>query len=392
MVSIVEVTTKAQLRRFVDYPNQLYKDVPQFVPATYGDDLADWERSKNPAFSYCDARCWLAERDGEIVGRIGAIRSRKANEKWGVNRMRFTQTDFIDDPEVSAALFAVVEDWARELGCAAVHGPLGFTDMDREGMLVEGFDRRSCFFTYYNYPYYIDHMTALGYVKDVDWIEELITVPTDEKIIRRWEKLSDFVLKRNNLHIVEPKNRLAYLPLLKPFFDLVNVAYAQLYGTVELTEQQIKKYSSKFAPLINPNTTCFVMDKNDRMIAFGVGAPSLAAAMQKHRGRLFPTGWIDVLKAFRKNDTVDLLLIAVHPDYQARGVNAIILSKTMKGCLKMGIKEAETGPMLELNDKVQSQWKDFQTEQHKRRRCFIKELTPAAGEPEEADAPAGAAV
>lgn len=392
MVSIVEVTTKAQLRRFVDYPNQLYKDVPQFVPATYGDDLADWDRSKNPAFSYCDARCWLAERDGEIVGRIGAIRRRKANEKWGVNRMRFTQTDFIDDPEVSAALFAVVEDWARELGCAAVHGPLGFTDMDREGMLVEGFDRRSCFFTYYNYPYYIDHMTALGYVKDVDWIEELITVPTDEKIIRRWEKLSDFVLKRNNLHIVEPKNRLAYLPLLKPFFDLVNVAYAPLYGTVELTEQQIKKYSSKFAPLINPNTTCFVMDKNDRMIAFGVGAPSLATALQKHRGRLFPTGWIDVLKAFRKNDTVDLLLIAVHPDYQARGVNAIILSKTMKGCLEMGIKEAETGPMLELNDKVQSQWKDFQTEQHKRRRCFIKELTPAAGEPEEADAPAGAAV
>ena len=392
MVSIVEVTTKAQLRRFVDYPNQLYKNVPQFVPATYGDDLADWDRSKNPAFSYCDARCWLAERDGEIVGRIGAIRSRKANEKWGVNRMRFTQTDFIDDPEVSAALFAVVEDWARELGCAAVHGPLGFTDMDREGMLVEGFDRRSCFFTYYNYPYYIDHMTALGYVKDVDWIEELITVSTDEKIIRRWEKLSDFVLKRNNLHIVEPKNRLAYLPLLKPFFDLVNVAYAPLFGTVELTAQQIKKYSSKFAPLINPNTTCFVMDKNDRMIAFGVGAPSLATAMQKHRGRLFPTGWIDVLKAFRKNDTVDLLLIAVHPDYQARGVNAIILSKAMKGCLKMGIKEAETGPMLELNDKVQSQWKDFQTEQHKRRRCFIKELTPAAGEPEEADAPAGAAV
>ena len=376
MVSIVEVTTKAQLRRFVDYPNQLYKDVPQFVPATYGDDLADWDRSKNPAFSYCDARCWLAERDGEIVGRIGAIRSRKANEKWGTNRMRFTQVDFIDDPEVSAALFATVEDWARELGCAAVHGPLGFTDMDREGMLVEGFD----------------HMTALGYVKDVDWIEELITVPTDEKIIQRWEKLSDFVLKRNHLHIVEPKNRLAYLPLLKPFFDLVNVAYAPLYGTVDLTEQQIRKYSAKFAPLINPNTTCFVMDKNDRMIAFGVGAPSLAAAMQKHRGRLFPTGWIDVLKAFRKNDTVDLLLIAVHPDYQARGVNAIILSKTMKGCLKMGIKEAETGPMLELNEKVQSQWKDFQTEQHKRRRCFVKELTPAAGEPEKAGAPAGAAV
>ena len=389
MVSIVEVTTKAQLRRFVDYPNQLYRGVPQFVPATYGDDLSDWDRQKNPAFSYCDARCWLAERDGEIVGRIGAIRSRKANEKWGTNRMRFTQVDFIDDPEVSAALFAAVEDWARELGCTAVHGPLGFTDMDREGMLVEGFDRRSCFFTYYNHPYYIDHMAALGYVKDVDWIEELITVPTDEKTIQRWEKLSDFVL---NLHIVEPKSRLAYLPLLKPFFDLVNVAYAPLYGTVDLTDEQIKKYASKFAPLINPHTTCFVMDKNDRMVAFGVGAPSLATAMQKHRGRLFPTGWVDVLKSFRKNDTVDLLLIAVHPDYQSRGVNAVILSKAMKGCLKMGIKQAETGPMLEMNDKVQSQWKDFQTEQHKRRRCFIKELIPAAAEAETENAPAGAAV
>ena len=385
MVSIVEVTTKAQLRRFVDYPNQLYRGVPQFVPATYGDDLSDWDRQKNPAFSYCDARCWLAERDGEIVGRIGAIRSRKANEKWGTNRMRFTQVDFIDDPEVSAALFAAVEDWARELGCTAVHGPLGFTDMDREGMLVEGFDRRSCFFTYYN-------LAALGYEKDVDWIEELITVPTDEKTIQRWEKLSDFVLKRNHLHIVEPKSRLAYLPLLKPFFDLVNVAYAPLYGTVDLTDEQIKKYASKFAPLINPHTTCFVMDKNDRMVAFGVGAPSLATAMQKHRGRLFPTGWVDVLKSFRKNDTVDLLLIAVHPDYQSRGVNAVILSKAMKGCLKMGIKQAETGPMLEMNDKVQSQWKDFQTEQHKRRRCFIKELIPAAAEAETENAPAGAAV
>lgn len=393
MVSIVEVTTKAQLRRFVDYPNQLYRGVPQFVPATYGDDLSDWDRQKNPAFSYCDARCWLAERDGEIVGRIGAIRSRKVDEKWGTNRMRFTQVDFIDDPEVSAALFAAVEDWARELGCTAVHGPLGFTDMDREGMLVEGFDRRSCFFfTYYNHPYYIDHMAALGYVKDVDWIEELITVPTDEKTIQRWEKLSDFVLKRNHLHIVEPKSRLAYLPLLKPFFDLVNVAYAPLYGTVDLTDEQIKKYASKFAPLINPHTTCFVMDKNDRMVAFGVGAPSLATAMQKHRGRLFPTGWVDVLKSFRKNDTIDLLLIAVHPDYQSRGVNAVILSKAMKGCLKMGIKQAETGPMLEMNDKVQSQWKDFQTEQHKRRRCFIKELIPAAAEAEAENTPAGAAV
>lgn len=374
MVNIIEVTTKNQLRRFVDLPNIMYRDVPQFVPATYSDDLADWNREKNPAFAYCDARCWLAERNGETVGRIGAIYSRKANEKWHTNRLRFTQVDFIDDYEVSRALFNAVEDWARELHCAAVHGPLGFTDMDREGMLVEGFDRRSCFFTYYNHPYYIDHLTALGYVKDVDWIEQLITVPYDEKTVKRWEKIADFVLKRHKLHVYNVRTRLDYLPLLSQFFELVNVAYAPLYGTVELTEQQIKKYSAKFAPLINPHTTCFVMDEQDQLVAFGVGAPSLAAALQKSRGRLFPTGWIDVLKAFGKNDTVDLLLIAVHPKYQSQGVNAVILSKTMKGCHKLGIKWAETGPMLEMNDKVQSQWKDFETEQHKRRRCFIKEL------------------
>ena len=374
MVSIVPVTTRAQLRRFVDYPNELYKDVPQVVPATYDDDLSDWDRSKNPAFDYCDARCWLAERDGEIVGRIGAIHSRKANDKWGTNRLRFTQVDFIDDPEVSAALFGVVEDWARELGCTAVHGPLGFTDMDREGMLVEGFDRRGCFFTYYNHPYYMQHMAALGYVKDVDWVENLITAPQDEKTFARWRKLSDYVKHRQKLHTLRVRTRLDYFPLLKPFFHLVNEAYAPLYGTVDLTPEQIKKYSMKFAPLINPQLTCFVMNEQNELVAFGVSAPSIAEAMKKSRGRLFPTGWVRVLHAFRKNDTIDLLLIAVRPDLQGKGVNAIILSEVMEGCRKMGIRYAETGPMLEENEKVQTQWQNFPLEQHKRRRCWVKEL------------------
>lgn len=374
MVSIVEVTTRQQLRRFVEFPNQLYKDVPQFVPATYGDDLDDWDRKKNPAFSYCEARCWLALREGEIVGRIGAILSRKSNSKWGTNRLRFTQVDFIDDPEVSGALFETVENWARELGCTAVHGPLGFTDMDREGMLVEGFDRRGCFFTYYNHPYYMQHMAALGYVKDVDWVENLITAPQDEKTFARWRKLSDYVKHRQKLHTLQVRTRLDYFPLLKPFFQLVNEAYAPLYGTVDLTPEQIKKYSMKFAPLINPQLTCFVMNEQNELVAFGVSAPSIAEAMKKSRGRLFPTGWVRVLHAFRKNDTIDLLLIAVRPDLQGKGVNAIILSEVMEGCRKMGIRYAETGPMLEENEKVQTQWQNFPLEQHKRRRCWVKEL------------------
>lgn len=383
MVSIIEVKTKKQLRCFVDYPNQLYRDVEQFVPATYGDDLEDWDRSKNPAFAYCDARCWLAYRDGEVVGRIGAILSRKANEKWGTNRLRFTQVDFIDDPEVSRALFATVENWAREIGCTAVHGPLGFTDMDREGMLIDGFDRRGCFFTYYNFPYYKEHMAALGYVKDVDWIENLISVPTDERIFQRWEKIANYVLRHHHLHVYEVHNRLGYLPLLKRFFKLVNIAYAPLYGTVELSEEQIRKYSMKFASLINPKLTCFVMDENNELVAFGVAAPSIAEALKKSRGRIFPTGWAGLLHAFRVNDTLDLLLIAVRPDLQKKGVNAVIINKVMKASVKMGIKYAETGPMLETNEAIQSQWYDFPVEQHKRRRCWIKELQPAqtAGEP-----------
>ena len=393
MIHITEVTTKAQLRQFVNFPIDLYRDVPQYIPGTYSDDLADWDREKNPAFSYCEARCWLASRDdGTLVGRIGAILSRKSNDKWGTHRLRFTQVDFIDDPEVSAALFQTVEDWARQLGCTEIHGPLGFTDMDREGMLVEGFDRTSCFFTYYNHPYYIDHLTALGYVKDVDWTENLISVPTDQRVIQRWEKIAAYVLKRQHLHIHQVRSRLEYPPLIRKVFELVNVAYAPLYGTVELSDDQIRKYAGKFAPLIKPELTCFVMDENDDLVAFGVAAPSIAAAMKKHDGRLFPTGWVDVLKAFHRNDTIDLLLIAVRPDLQKKGVNAVIISKVMHGCFKIGVKQAETGPMLETNEKVQTQWQDFPLEQHKRRRCFVKVLTPAPQESAAAaTAPVGAA-
>lgn len=374
MVTVVEVTTKAQLRRFVDYPNELYKDVPQFVPATYDDDMSDWDRKKNPAFAYCEARCWLAMRGEEIVGRIGAILSRKANEKWGTRRLRFTQVDFIDDAEVSDALFATVESWAKELGCDEVHGPLGFTDLDREGMLVEGFDRQSCFFTYYNHPYYLTHLTRLGYVKDVDWIENLITIPTDPAVYAKWDKLANYVLKRNNLHIFNARTRLSYIPILKKFFELVNVAYAPLYGTVELSNEQISRYAAKFAPLVNPNLTCFVMDKDENLVALGVAAPSIAKALKKSRGRIFPFGWTGLLHAFVKNDTLDLLLIAVRPDLQSKGVNAIVINKIMHGCKKMGIVRAETGPTLELNAKVLAQWKTFDIEQHKRRRCFKKHI------------------
>lgn len=374
MVQIVEVCNHAQLKEFVEFPNRLYRDVPQFVPATYGDDMEDWDRNKNRAFAFCEARCWLAMRDGEIVGRIGAILNHRANEKWNTSRMRFTQVDFIDDAEVSKALFATVEQWAREKGCDEVHGPLGFTDMDREGMLVEGFDHRSMFFTYYNHPYYLTHMAALGYEKDVDWIENLITVPTDEATCARLQRIADVSMKRFHLHLADARHQRDFKPLIPAFFRLVNTCYSPLYAMVELTEEQIGKYAGKFAPLINPKLSAFVMNEAGEMVGLGVGAPSIDAALQKSQGKLFPFGWTRLLWALHHNDTIDLLLIGVRPDYQGRGVNAIIMNKMLQGCHEMGITMAETGPTLELNEKVLAQWKGLDKVQHKRRRCFIKQL------------------
>lgn len=375
MVTIKEVTTKRELRRFVDYPNQLYKDVPQFVPAMYGDDLDDWNKKKNPAFDYCDAKCYLAWRDGEIVGRIGAILSYKANEKFKQRRMRFTQVDFIDDTEVADALFAAVTDWAREMGCNELQGPLGFCDCDREGMLVEGYDRRSMFITYYNYPYYIEHMERMGFTKDTDWVEFLIKLNNEGEIYPRLKRVAERAMQRGKYHLAEVKHRWQYAPYVKKLFDLVNAAYAELYGVVELTERQIQKYAKKFAPLIDPDYACFVMDEQEDMVAFGVSAQSIAAALQKSRGRLFPFGWVGVLRALNgKNDTQDMFLVAVRPDLQGLGLNAVILTHAMESAMKNGIKYGETGPQLENNEKVQAQWKLFDKEQHKRRRCFVKAI------------------
>lgn len=375
-VKIIEVNTKSrsQLKKFVEFPNKMYKDVPQFVPAFYADDMADWS-DKNPAYQYCEAKAFLAYRGEQIVGRIGAILSKKSNETWGNNRMRFTQVDFIDDREVSKALFDTIENWAKERGCTEVHGPLGFCDMDREGMLVEGFDKRNMFITYYNYPYYNEHITSLGYAKDVDWVEFKINVPKEgDEVYQKIHKIAQKVMEKGNYHKAQLDRKSQYKPYIKKVFELVNIAYAHLYGVVELVPDQIEKYAGKFIPLINPDYCCLVLDENEELAGFGVCAPSVAAALKKSEGKLFPTGWMGVLKALRKNTTVDLLLIAVRPELQNRGINAIIIDHIMQSCIKNGIEYAESGPQLELNSKVLSQWKEFNAELHKRRRCYVKQL------------------
>lgn len=373
MVEIREVTSKRDLIRFVDYPNQLYKGNPYYVPSTFEDDVADWDRQKNPAFEYCEGKCFLAYRDGRIVGRIGAILSEVANKKWGHKRMRFTQVDFIDDAEVVDALFGAVEAYAREKECLEVHGPLGFSDLDREGMLVEGYNLRSLFYTYYNHPYYNEHMARLGYTKDVDWVEMLIHVPKNppEKLAR----IADLVQKRGKYSVAKLSRRRDIKPYVRPAFDLLNDAYANLYGVVPLTERQVVHYMKKFLPLLDPRFVKFVLNEEGRMVAFGVAAPSLSGAFQKNKGRLYPFGFIQVLRALKgKNEALELFLVAVRPDLQGSGVNSILINEILKNVVGTSIHLAETGPELETNEKVQAQWRFFETEQHKRRRCYIKQL------------------
>lgn len=374
MVTVKEAKTRSELRKFADFSNKLYKGVPNYTPSTYSDDIEDWMEDKNPAFEYCKAKAFLAYRDGKIVGRIGAILSDKANQKWGHKRMRFTCVDFIDDNEVSDALFKTVEDWAREMGCLEVHGPLGFSDMDREGMLVEGFDQPSLFFTYYNFPYYNDHMARMGYTKDTDWVEFFINIP--DKPIEKLERMADLVMRRYKLKPIRFKSRGEIKPYVTKVFTLLNQAYADLYGVVPLTERQVARYATKFLPLMSPDFISIVENEQGEVVAFGITSPSLTKAFQKSNGRMLPFGFIHFLNAqiSKKNDKMDMYLVAVRPDLQGTGINAILINEIMRNAIARGMKYTETSPELETNTKVAAQWKFFDTVQHKRRRCYIKAL------------------
>lgn len=286
--------------------------------------------------------------------------------------MRFGWIDFVDDLEVSKALMGQVEAWAKEKKLTAVHGPLGFTDMDHAGMLVEGFDELGTMATIYNYPYYLRHLEVLGYQKDVDWVEYEITVPQtpDPKIAR----LAQIVLRRENLRLIEFKDKQEVMQRAPEIFALINEGYRNLYGYVPLNDEQVELYTNQYLGFIKPEFVPAVEDAQGRLVAFGITMPSLTRAMQKSNGRLFPFGFLHVLSALRKNDRADLYLIAVKPEYQGRGVNALLIDHISKVFARHGIRKAESNPELENNHLVQGQWKHFETRQHKRRRCYIKYL------------------
>ena len=373
-IEIRKIDTKCGLKKFVKWGIDLYKGNECFVPPLVMDDVNTLDPHNNPAFDFCESIYFMAYDNGKPVGRIAGIINNVVNEKTGKKTLRFGWVDFIDDTRVSEALFRAVEVWGRSKGMEEIVGPLGFSDMDPEGMLVEGFDQEGTMATIYNYPYYPKHLEAMGFEKEADWVEFRMTVP--DGIPERYQRISDIIKRKYELST--PKYTSAK-KLVKDYgqeiFQLINEAYSELYGYSPLTPRQINRYISMYIPVLRLDNISLIVDKDKKLIGVGIAMPSMSKALIKCRGRMFPFGWIHLLKALRgQNDVVDLLLVAVKPEYQSKGVNSLLFTDLIPCFIKNGYKFAESNPELELNQKVQSQWGYFETRQHKRRRAFRKSL------------------
>ena len=372
IVEIREVKNNRDLKAFIRFPLSLYKNHPYYVPALFMDEMNTLRWDKNPAFEEAKARYWLAWQNGKIVGRIAGIYVPKHELKWGEKYMRFGWIDFIDDAEVVAALIGEVEKWAKEMGMQGVHGPLGFTDLDREGMLIEGFDELATLATIYNYPYYTKHLDALGYIKDVDWFEYEILL--DGRNIDQIRKTANLVKEKSKVHLMNgtKKDLLKYAPQL---FEVLDEAYRKLYGTVPLSKSQVQGYINSYFGFAIPEFIPILLDENDRVVAFGITFPSFSKALQKSRGNLFPFGFVHFLRAMKKNDTADLYLVGVIDEYRGKGLNSLLMVQIYDAFMKHGIKIVEGNPNLEDNINVQTMWKFFDNRIRKRRRCYVKHLS-----------------
>lgn len=375
-VEIRKVTDRKQLRQFIQFYYDLYRSNDYAVPYLFFDEMATLRRDKNPSFECCEAEYFMAFRDEQIVGRVAAIINRRANERWNVQQVRFGWFDFIDDIEVSKALLQTVEDWGRERGMNQMIGPMGFIDTDREGMLVEGFKELSTMYVNYNYDYYPEHLDRLGgFRKDNDYMEYLVTVP--ETVPDKFSKVAEMITRRYGLRV----QKFSRCDLLqggwgRKIFELVNETYNNLYGYSHLSERQIDKIIDDYIKIADTNLITSVMD-GDKMVAFGVTFPSFSKALQKNRdGRLFPMGWWQLLRILKwhKTDTVDLLLIGVLPEYRQKGANALIFDDLIRQFQRYGFRYAEAMPQMEANEAVRSQWQYLESRQHRRHRCYCKNL------------------
>ena len=374
-VEIRPVRNRRELRQFVNFPERLYKDNPYYVPKLVFDQMDTLDQEKGAAQEFCDSVLYMAYKDGEPVGRVAAIVNHKANEQWHHKEVRFGWYDFVDDREVSKALMDKVEEFGRKHGMESVVGPLGFTDFDPEGMLVDGFDRLSTMALIYNFPYYNDHLDAMGFGKDADWIEYKVQVPT--VMPERWPRLEKIIMERAGVHL-RPLTRkiIREEDYGHKVFRCINDCYKDLYNFTVLPDHMADKYLGFYLSILDLRFLSMVENDKGDLVAFGISMPSIVKALQKTRGKLFPFGWWPLLKAMflKHDDMAELLLVGVHPDYQNSGVNSLVFMDMFRKFNAMGIKVAETNAILETNLKNQGQFRDFEHECKKRRRSFIKKL------------------
>lgn len=377
-IQVIEVATGKQRKAFVDFFYDLYRDSPYAVPYLYLAEKLTLKPGSNPAFEFCEAQCFLAYKDGKVVGRVAAIINHRANDYWKREMARFGWFDFVDDPKVSEALLLAVEKWGKGKGMTEIAGPFGFEDMDREGMLVDGFDELSSMYVNYNYPYYPKHMDRLGYRKDNDYVEYRIKVPevTPEKFARTAK------LIKTRYHLEERKfshREMTKGGRARELFNILNITYGNLYGYSQLSTEQIDTITNNYIKLADLNLVTCVVDteKNDKMVGFGVSFPSFSEALRHTRnGHLLPFGWWHLLKVMKwhKTPTVDLLLIGVLPEYRVKGANAIIFNDLISWYRRYGFKYAVTGPQMETNKGVLSQWQYLESEEIRRHRIYVKDI------------------
>ncbi len=375
MVIVKQVTDKKQLKQFVQFGIDLYEGNPYFCPPLVFDEINTFDPSQNPAHEVCDFVNFLAYKEGKIVGRITGIINYAANKKWGKERLRFGWFDFIDDYEVSEALLNAVRDWGKSKGMTEMNGPVGFTDLDHQGLVIEGFEYSAPMASLYNYPYYIEHFTRYGLTKEVDWIEYQIQSPS--QVPEKMQRVAQIIKDKYKLNVVKVKNskelrqRFGYT-----YFDVIDLAYQPLYNYQPLTDRQKKYYSDMYFPLLNFDFVTIITNENDEIVGVGVGMPDISDALRKAKGKLFPFGWYHLIKALRskKIHTFDLLLIAVRPDYQNKGVNSLFFCDQLPYFIKYGVKKVETTAILEVNMKNQANFADFDKIQHKRRRAYLMSI------------------
>ena len=367
-------TKKSEIKKYVQFGIDLYKGNDCYVPPLVFDEVDSLLPDKNPAFDFCKAQSFMAYRDNKPVGRITAIINNIVNERTGEKTMRFGWVDFIDDNEVVDALFNAAEEWGRSQGMTTIIGPMGFSDMDHEGMLVDGFNEMGTMATIYNYPYYPTHMERMGFEKDADWVEFRITIP--EAVPEKHQRIADIVRRKHNLHTVKFTSRKKLKEKYgQALFDLINEAYDKLYGFSPLTQRQIDYYINMYLGFLRLDDVSVIVDADEKLVGLGISMPSFSRALQKSGGKLFPFGWWHILKAMQgKTDTVDLMLIAISKEYLSKGVNALLFADLIPAYAKNGYQWAESNPELEDNANVQLQWQYFDYRQHRRRRAFKKSL------------------